>query len=134
MSITLSEIRLIAASTRSPVRLPKGSLRTQLLVWRRSRQFLRGLETATIADSDVPYRKHLKDEAKRRRALGELESQNSKEAKESRAKKWELTVGIEVHAQLNTERKLFSRTGSPFRITPNLTDFDPRSKGISPIS
>lgn len=56
----------------------------------------------------TPLRKQLKDEAKVRRAAGPrgpaiatIQEDNNK---------WELTVGIEIHAQLNTERKLFSCT------------------------
>ena len=83
----------------------------------RRRAFLRsqpylthyGRAVATAASPDiVPYRKQLKDEAKRRRLVGNTEYGASGKAKEDKAKKWELTVGIEVHAQLNTERKLFS--------------------------
>lgn len=72
-------------------------------------QVARSLETATLANSDVPYRKVLKDQAKQRRAAGELKHDDAKKIKETRAENWKLTVGIEIHAQLNTERKLFSR-------------------------
>jgi aspartyl-tRNA(Asn)/glutamyl-tRNA(Gln) amidotransferase subunit B len=53
----------------------------------------------------IPLRKQLKDEAKnlkaqKRQKGGTEESQKLDE--------WELTVGIEIHAQLNTEAKLFS--------------------------
>ncbi|MCJ1477117.1 hypothetical protein MMC13_005788 [Lambiella insularis] len=55
-----------------------------------------------------PLRKQLKDEAKRRRNLLELDSRSREARTFSRSDDWELTVGIEIHAQLNTERKLFS--------------------------
>lgn len=58
----------------------------------------------TVSSNDIPFRKLLKDEAKRRRVLSERKG-NEGDACSSR---WELTVGIEVHAQLNTDRKLFS--------------------------
>ena len=61
------------------------------------------------SDNNVPYRKQLKDEAKCRRAAGESKNNVHQKNGDARAEKWELTVGIEVHAQLNTERKLFSR-------------------------
>lgn len=75
----------------------------------------RTLNTETPRTNDVPFRKLLKDEAKRRRGAkragayegGESKSSKIGEATE-RLKRWDLTVGIEVHAQLNTERKLFS--------------------------
>lgn len=64
---------------------------------------------ATVASPEtIPHRKQLKDEAKQRRLAGNAEHDEARKAKEERAKRWELTVGIEVHAQLNTERKLFS--------------------------
>ncbi len=69
----------------------------------------RALATAASSET-VPYRKQLKDEAKHRRLAGNAEHEAVKRAKDDRAKEWELTVGIEVHAQLNTERKLFSST------------------------
>jgi len=50
----------------------------------------------------------VKDEARQRRLSGDAEHGAVKKTREEKAKHWELTVGIEVHAQLNTERKLFS--------------------------
>jgi len=50
----------------------------------------------------------LKDEAKQRRAADKLGSHVPKTNANAPLEKWELTVGIEIHAQLNTERKLFS--------------------------
>lgn len=64
-----------------------------------------GLQTKASPEPIVPFRKQFNDEAKQRRAVG-------KNAQKTKAdvllEKWELTVGIEIHAQLNTERKLFS--------------------------
>lgn len=59
----------------------------------------------TVLSNDTPFRKLLKDEAKRRRILGEKKGVRDDTPCSNR---WELTVGIEVHAQLNTDRKLFS--------------------------
>jgi aspartyl-tRNA(Asn)/glutamyl-tRNA(Gln) amidotransferase subunit B len=39
---------------------------------------------------------------------GKKELTRHSEAGDSRLAEWELTVGIEIHAQLNTARKLFS--------------------------
>jgi aspartyl-tRNA(Asn)/glutamyl-tRNA(Gln) amidotransferase subunit B len=61
-----------------------------------------------LRDDVVPLRKQLKDKSKVARA-----SQTKQQAKASRqefVEGWELTVGIEIHAQLNTARKLFSGT------------------------
>ena len=70
----------------------------------------RGLTTTANASPDaVPLRKHLKDEAKRKKAEAKASnSGNKKQKTDPRLEKWELTVGIEVHAELNTACKLFS--------------------------
>lgn len=58
----------------------------------------------------IPLRKHLKDEAKRKKVEARLSNDNA--SKRTRANSplndWELTVGIEIHAELNTACKLFS--------------------------
>jgi aspartyl-tRNA(Asn)/glutamyl-tRNA(Gln) amidotransferase subunit B len=59
----------------------------------------------------VPLRKQLKDEAKAKKsASSEMRGKTKKQDIDPRLKNWELTVGIEIHAQLNTARKLFSCT------------------------
>lgn len=70
----------------------------------------RGLATAPNAGPEaVPLRKHLKDEAKRKKAQAKASNNGNKKQKvDPRLEKWELTVGIEVHAELNTACKLFS--------------------------
>jgi aspartyl-tRNA(Asn)/glutamyl-tRNA(Gln) amidotransferase subunit B len=70
----------------------------------------RGLTTASNPTADaVPLRKHLKDEAKRKKAEAKASNGTNKKQKiDPRLEKWELTVGIEVHAELNTACKLFS--------------------------
>lgn len=62
----------------------------------------------TAPKETVPFRKQLKDEAKRRRAAGEKAGRDIDRNKARQLERWELTVGIEIHAQLNTDRKLFS--------------------------
>ena len=57
-------------------------------------------------------RKQLKDAAKVRKAGLNQNKLSSPEAA-IKAARWELTVGIEIHAQLNTTRKLFSSMLSP---------------------
>ena len=67
----------------------------------------------------VPFRKQLKDEAKRRRETeGSGDRKKKNKLDDERLERWELTVGIEVHAQLNTEKKLFS---GRWLANPNLT-------------
>lgn len=76
----------------------------------------RGLATTPTPEPEaVPLRKHLKDEAKRKKAEAKLSNNGNKKQKvDPKLEKWELTVGIEVHAELNTACKLFSnaRTAS----------------------
>jgi len=72
----------------------------------------RALATAASPET-IPYRKQLKDEARQRRLSGDAEHGAVKKTREEKAKHWELTVGIEVHAQLNTDRKLFSSMSWP---------------------
>ena len=108
MSTVLSGLRLRTNSARIPSRLLIRLQPKPHPSWRLIQQVPRGLGTATSSDDDVPYRKQLKEEAKQRRAAKHLSNEETEE-KDARLEKWELTVGIEVHAQLNTERKLFSR-------------------------
>lgn len=75
--------------------------------WLQSRR----LTTAhPLAQEAIPLRKHLKDEAKRKKADARRQNSSPKETDvvNTRLNKWELTVGIEIHAELNTACKLFS--------------------------
>ena len=64
--------------------------------------------TATTTGRDfVPLRKQLKDEAKAKR-LAKGKGGGKNRAGTAQHDGWELTVGIEVHAQLDTDAKLFS--------------------------
>ncbi|KAJ9271807.1 hypothetical protein DTO212C5_2232 [Paecilomyces variotii] len=82
-----------------------------------SKQFLRSLQTtaSTTAGDHVPLRKQLKAEAKALKAR----KREKKDHEEASRQGWELTVGIEIHAQLNTEAKLFSRAATSTSDLPN---------------
>ncbi|KAK3072041.1 hypothetical protein LTR53_007551 [Teratosphaeriaceae sp. CCFEE 6253] len=68
----------------------------------------RHLTAATAPSQEaIPLRKHLKDEAKRKKSDAKGQS-NKTSPDDPRLQKWELTVGIEIHAELNTACKLFS--------------------------
>ncbi|KAF2729003.1 hypothetical protein EJ04DRAFT_448159 [Polyplosphaeria fusca] len=86
-------------------------------------------------DHDAPFRKTLKDAAKQRKRerSGDSVHQASK-ASEPRLQKWELTVGIEIHAELNTARKLFSSAASSTNDAPNthVALFDAAFPGSQP--
>ena len=80
----------------------------------------------------IPFRKQLKDAAKKRKAeaLPKILRDNNQ-----KLEKWELTVGIEIHAQLNTARKLFSSAASSINDVPNthVAFFDLALPGSQPI-
>jgi aspartyl-tRNA(Asn)/glutamyl-tRNA(Gln) amidotransferase subunit B len=72
----------------------------------------------------------LKDEAKKRKSEHPKKSKGSNQKLEN----WELTVGIEIHAQLNTARKLFSSAASTINDEPNthVALFDVAMPGSQP--
>ena len=112
-------LSLKAASRWQTLRL--ASLHSQWLLTNQAR----ALQTDAVPANDVPFRKQLKDEAKRRRQaernVGEdhYNGHGGKEEQALRLDKWKLTVGLEIHAQLNTERKLFSTARSSENDLPN---------------
>lgn len=56
----------------------------------------------------TPLRKEIKDTNKAARAARREGGDDDAAAGRNHIEGWELTVGIEIHAQLNTARKLFS--------------------------
>lgn len=75
---------------------------------RTSIRFFGVAQESNVQKHDAPLRKHLKDEAKRRRASGEEARRQKSRSEVLYSDRWELTVGVEIHAQLNADRKLFS--------------------------
>lgn len=65
--------------------------------------------SATNHADITPLRKQLKDIKKQNRGSNQGAQNAVISEKDDRLKEWELTVGIEIHAQLNTSSKLFSR-------------------------
>lgn len=95
----------------------------------------RCFQTKASTAEDVPFRKQYKDELKKRRKAGANDREgNEKHAKDLRLEKWELTVGIEIHAQLNTKRKLFSKAFTSVNDKPNshVSIFDLALPGSQP--
>jgi len=72
----------------------------------------RGFHSSTSRwqDDSAPLRKELKDAAKAAKKAAAYTPPESPDILPD----WELTVGIEIHAQLNAARKLFSCTQLPF--------------------
>ena len=72
--------------------------------------------TSSSTSNSVPFRKQLKEEA----ALARKSATPGKsKANNQKLDDWELTVGIEIHAQLNTARKLFSPAATSINDEPN---------------
>ncbi|SPN99162.1 probable Glutamyl-tRNA(Gln) amidotransferase subunit B, mitochondrial [Cephalotrichum gorgonifer] len=90
--------------------------------------------TAGAPSRPIPLRKKLKDEAKRLKREGGGKKKKAKTDNQT-VDGWELTVGIEIHAQLNTGRKLFSRAASSFADEPNarVAPFDLSVPGSQPL-
>ncbi|KAI4231837.1 MAG: hypothetical protein LQ349_005358 [Xanthoria aureola] len=76
------------------------------------------LQTQASADT-VPFRKQLKDEARQRKHVARGTASNESASDDAKLAAWELTVGLEIHAQLNTERKLFSGASTSASEQPN---------------
>jgi aspartyl-tRNA(Asn)/glutamyl-tRNA(Gln) amidotransferase subunit B len=86
---------------------------------------------------DTPFRKLLKDTAKQQKKQDRAASASRKKSNkdnDARLEKWELTVGIEIHAELNTARKLFSGAATSLGATPNshVSLFDTAFPGSQP--
>lgn len=79
----------------------------------------------------APLRKKLKEEAKQARKQAERKPKSESQTVDG----WELTVGIEIHAQLNTSRKLFSPALTSFNDEPNthVALFDVAMPGSQPL-
>ncbi|KAG5930254.1 hypothetical protein E4U42_002466 [Claviceps africana] len=82
-------------------------------------------------DTAVPLRKRLKEEAKLAKKQGTKKAKGDSQTVDG----WELTVGIEIHAQLNTSRKLFSPATTSFNDEPNshVALFDMSMPGSQPL-
>lgn len=90
-----------------------------------------------ISADDTPFRKTLKDavkQQKRERRDGTESATGVKNGHDPRLEKWELTVGIEIHAELNTARKLFSSAATSISAAPNshVSLFDVAFPGSQP--
>ncbi|KAF2848263.1 hypothetical protein T440DRAFT_429155, partial [Plenodomus tracheiphilus IPT5] len=98
------------------------------------RNFTRTLQTESQPTHDeTPFRKALKDATKQQKKQ-KKPSKSSSKFQDPRLDKWELTVGIEVHAELNTARKLFSSAATSISEAPNthVSLFDVAFPGSQP--
>ncbi|EMD66333.1 hypothetical protein COCSADRAFT_112659 [Bipolaris sorokiniana ND90Pr] len=98
----------------------------------------RSIQTETqsppSSQDGTSFRKLLKDTAKQQKKEKGSSASSSKNSKDARLEKWELTVGIEVHAELNTARKLFSGAATSVSEPPNthVSLFDIAFPGTQP--
>lgn len=120
-------------------RLPRIAALRQANQTSPSRAFGTRVEPATAVSSDAtaaptaaPLRKQLKEQAKALKASGK---RKRNKADNQTVPGWELTVGIEIHAQLNTARKLFSPAATSFNDKPNshVALFDIAMPGSQPL-
>jgi aspartyl-tRNA(Asn)/glutamyl-tRNA(Gln) amidotransferase subunit B len=94
-------------------------------------------DSQTAAKDGTSFRKALKEAAKEqkkeKRAVPTSRADKLK-TREARLEKWELTVGIEIHAELNTARKLFSGAATSISEAPNshVSLFDVAFPGSQP--
>jgi aspartyl-tRNA(Asn)/glutamyl-tRNA(Gln) amidotransferase subunit B len=111
---------------------------TRSAAFRQTQHFASQVETSTTPAPNAsaapvsPLRKQLKEQAKALKASGKKKKKN---ADNQTVPGWELTVGIEIHAQLNTARKLFSPAATSFNDTPNthVALFDVAMPGSQPL-
>jgi len=103
---------------------------------RPGRLHIRTLQTESTTQNEppIPLRKQLKDEAKARKLAGQTKQSLKNSNSDPRLDKWELTVGIEIHAELNTTRKLFSPAQTSLSDAPNthVALFDAALPGAQP--
>ena len=97
----------------------------------------RGFTTPPSPPDAIPLRKHLRDEAKRKKAEAKAAGPSKKLKTDPRLERWELTVGIEIHAELNTAHKLFSsaptvHAGSDAAPNSHVALFDAAMPGTQP--
>lgn len=89
----------------------------------------------------VPLRKQLKDEAKARKrgatssdAINDPHTPSTNTIDPNLLASYELTVGLEIHAELSTAHKLFSQASTSLTATPNthVSPFDAALPGSQP--
>ncbi|OTB03201.1 hypothetical protein M426DRAFT_321990 [Hypoxylon sp. CI-4A] len=122
---------------RAPARTTSTAVRNPTSAWASQTRAIHVDTASTAAESTphpahIPLRKQLKDEAKKQKTLGKKKKKN---ANNQVVDGWELTVGIEIHAQLNTAKKLFSPATTSFNDDPNshVAFFDLATPGSQPI-
>ncbi|KAG9627833.1 hypothetical protein KCU64_g18118, partial [Aureobasidium melanogenum] len=116
------------------VRQPRLNLQAGVHI--RRQQFSRTAyqhQGAKAAAAAVPLRKQLKEEAKQRKKSAKAAGKGGNGVN-TLLDKWELTVGIEVHAELNTAHKLFSTARTSVNAEPNehVARFDAALPGAQP--
>ena len=92
-------------------------LRQQKICLKQERVF----HAESVNVGGVSFGKQMKDEFKEKRIKKRIaKTKEASEEHTARLAGWNLTVGLEIHAQLNTERKLFSSSATSIEDTPNV--------------
>ena len=96
--------------------------------WQRTARRAQHTDT-TSATAAQPFHAHTKQEAKT-----EKFSKRHKQSPNQRLADWNLTVGLEIHAELSSPTKLFSTAATPLGAPPNThaTVFDAALPGAQP--
>ncbi|ETN43116.1 aspartyl/glutamyl-tRNA(Asn/Gln) amidotransferase, B subunit [Cyphellophora europaea CBS 101466] len=91
--------------------------------------------TKCLAQEVAPLRKELKETIKAARSAKRGSGDGASHGDIDHVEGWELTVGIEIHAQLNTARKLFSDAFTDPTLEPNsrVAQFDLALPGSQPV-
>lgn len=100
----------------SPLRCLRKRQSLPILLCSRRSQAHHTASAGNVTGNTIPFRKQLKDEAATARKSG---NPNKAKGINRKLDDWELTVGIEIHAQLNTVRKLFSPASVSVDDEPN---------------
>ncbi|KAF3908682.1 hypothetical protein AA313_de0207738 [Arthrobotrys entomopaga] len=87
---------------------------------RAARRFNTAVETSIVPPATHP---------------GQQSTRSNETKSTNRNGKWEVTIGLEIHAQLNAPRKLFSYAATSFNAPPNsrVAPFDAAIPGIQPV-
>jgi len=106
--MTTSKLRIAPSQLSRSLSIPRSRVPRACIVskWLHTRNIT--ANAPALPQQAIPFRKHLKDEAKRKKAEAKHNGSHKKARSDPRLEKWDLTVGIEIHAELNAPCKLFS--------------------------
>ncbi|KXL47788.1 hypothetical protein M433DRAFT_131778 [Acidomyces richmondensis BFW] len=133
--MTTPKLRTVPLQLSRSLSIPKSRVPRACIVskWLSTRNIT--TNAPVLPQQAIPFRKHLKDEAKRKKAEAKHDSPNKRARSDPRLEKWNLTVGIEIHAELNAPCKLFSSApteGADENANTRVALFDNAMPGTQP--